>query len=63
MNPLKLAILAAEIKQYELARLAQMTETRLSRLATGRAIPTDEERRRLSEALGVPEARLVSSAA
>lgn len=63
MNPLKLAILAAGIKQYELARRARITETRLSRLATGRALPTGEERRRLADALGVPEAGLPAASA
>jgi transcriptional regulator with XRE-family HTH domain len=62
MTPLKLAILAARIRQYEVAQRAQITETRLSRLATGRALPTDAERKRLAEVVGVPEARLFGEA-
>jgi transcriptional regulator with XRE-family HTH domain len=62
MNNLKFAILAARLRQYEIAQRAKMTETRLSRLATGRASPTDDERRRLAAVLGVPERRLFAPA-
>ena len=63
MNSLKLAILTVRVRQYELAQRAQLTETRLSRLVTGRAHPTDEEIGRLAAALGVPEASLCADGA
>ena len=58
MKPsLKLALVKDGRRQYEIARQARMTETRLSRLACGRAEPTEQEKLRLAEALGldVPE--------
>lgn len=55
---LKAAILALGRPQYELAKYFDGGETRLSRIVRGRAEPTDEDMRRLSELLGVPLAEL-----
>lgn len=49
---LKKAIIDAAIPQYEVARRTKISETRLSRLVTGRASPTDEERTALATVLG-----------
>jgi transcriptional regulator with XRE-family HTH domain len=62
-NRLKLAIISAHARQYEVAQRAQMTETRLSRLVTGREQATADERKRLADALGVPENVLFPTAA
>jgi transcriptional regulator with XRE-family HTH domain len=45
-------------RQYELAQRAGFTETRLSRIACGRAEPTKDECARLANALGVTEAEI-----
>ncbi len=62
VNPLKIAIIAAGRPQYELARVAGLSETRLSRLATGRVQPSADERRVLAEALGVAISQLFPEA-
>ncbi len=52
LTPLKLAVLAAGLPQYQIARRAKVVnETRLSRLANGRALPTPEERKALARVL------------
>lgn len=55
---LKIAILETGGRQYELAARAMLSETRLSRIACGRAAPSLEERRRIAGCLGVPESDL-----
>ncbi|MRG96522.1 helix-turn-helix domain-containing protein [Polyangium spumosum] len=50
---LKRVLVETGIPQYQVAQRAGLTETRLSRLATGRATPTEDELQRLAEALGV----------
>lgn len=52
-NALKRALIDAGIPQYRVAQRAGLTETRLSRLATGRATPTEDELQRLADVLGV----------
>lgn len=44
--------------QYEVAREAELTETRLSRLVQGRAEPTAKEKRSLARVLRVQENKL-----
>lgn len=60
---LKMQLLGRAEPQYAVAAQVGMSETRLSRIVQGRVEPTPEERKRLSEALGVPEAELFPSAA
>lgn len=60
---LKMKLLERPEPQYELAARAGMSETRLSRIIRGRIQPTAEERKKLAEVLGVPEAELFPSAA
>lgn len=55
LSALKHAILHSGRRQYDLAAAARISETRLSRLVTGRLEATAEERRRLSLALGESE--------
>lgn len=55
---LKIALFQCGRTQYEIAADADISETRLSRLACGRTVPTAEERVALSRVLGVPEAAL-----
>ena len=57
---LKKAIIDAAIPQYEIARQTNISETRLSRLVTGRAIPTDEEKTALARTLGAASNDLFS---
>lgn len=49
---LKIAIMRAATSQYELAATVGISETRLSRICRGRAVPTDDEQRRIAAALG-----------
>ena len=54
-NMLKVAIIEAATPQYEIARKSKiLSETRLSRLATGRAVATPAEQEALSKVLGKP---------
>ena len=58
-NALKVAIIEAGTPQYEIARKSKiLSETRLSRLATGRAIATPAEQKVLSKILGKPVSAL-----
>lgn len=63
LTTLKAAILASGSHQYQLAKRTGITETRLSRLVTGRDAPTADERRALADALGVAEEDLFSGRA
>ncbi|MBX3203600.1 MAG: helix-turn-helix transcriptional regulator [Labilithrix sp.] len=63
MNPtrrtrLKHALIECAIPQYEIAQEVGMSETRLSRIASGRLPPTTEERARLAAFLELPETAL-----
>jgi len=58
MNGIKLALMEAGKPQYVVARQAGIDETRLSRLATGRAKPTKDELKTLAATLGVPPSKL-----
>jgi transcriptional regulator with XRE-family HTH domain len=51
---LKVALLRSGRTQYAVAAAAGMSETRLSRIVVGRAPGTEEERRAIALALGVP---------
>jgi transcriptional regulator with XRE-family HTH domain len=57
-NRLKDAIFRSGRFQYAIAQEAGLTETRLSRLIQGRALPTPLERRRIATVLRCPEAEL-----
>ena len=50
---LKLAIVAAGVKQIDLADATEMSESRLSRLARGRVMLREHELRKIAKALGV----------
>lgn len=63
MTALKYYILGSRIPQYELAQRVGITETRLSRLATGRATPNSTERTSLARALNVDPDRLFPQSA
>jgi transcriptional regulator with XRE-family HTH domain len=52
---LRLALIRSRRRQYEVAHDAGISESRLSKLAYGRAIPTDAERVSLATALQCPE--------
>lgn len=52
---LKRHLIEKSERQYELAQRTGLTETRLSRIACGRAEPTKDERAKLAGALGVAE--------
>ena len=43
-----------KMTQLELAEMAGTTDLRISKFEVGRACPTPEERRRISEVLNVP---------
>jgi transcriptional regulator with XRE-family HTH domain len=58
MNGIKLALMEASKPQYVVARETGIDETRLSRLATGRAKPTKDELKTLAAMLGVPLSKL-----
>ena len=52
---LKVALLRAGLPQFRVARELGMSETRLSRIVQGRALPSAEEAQRLRELLKCPE--------
>lgn len=55
---LKMAIMRSGARQYLVARRARMSETRLSRIVVNRVTPTEDERRRIADALEVSEKEL-----
>lgn len=57
---LKLALLECGVPQYVIAQRMGVSETRLSRIIRGRAQATREERKSLSELLGVAEEDIAS---
>ena len=57
-SKLAIALFIANAPQYEIADAAGMSETRLSRIALGRIVPTAEERRQIARALKKAEAEL-----
>lgn len=63
LKTLKMELLGRREPQYALAARAGMSETRLSRIVQGRLQPTQAERERLADALGVAEAELFPNAA
>lgn len=54
VTPLKLILLQRGMHQYALAAQLGISETRMSRLASGRATPNDAEAAALANALGIP---------
>ena len=58
VTKLKVAVVASGEPQYELAQRAGLSETVVSRIVRGRRIASPEERKRLADALGVPERQL-----
>ena len=50
---LKVALLLADCPAYAIAQAAGLSETRLSRIVTGRIDPTREERAKIADALGI----------
>ena len=58
---LKVAILASGEAQWEIARRAAIAETKLSKVIRGRVELSEDERRRLSDVLGIPAADLFGS--
>jgi transcriptional regulator with XRE-family HTH domain len=59
---LKLVIIRSGRPQFEIAAIAGMSESRLSRIVTGRVEPTAEERAKLASALSVSEDEIFASA-
>jgi transcriptional regulator with XRE-family HTH domain len=59
---LKLAIIAKGRKQYELAAEMGMSETRLSRIVSGRLAPSADEQHKLARLLDVPVEALFTTA-
>jgi transcriptional regulator with XRE-family HTH domain len=55
---LKLCLSRTGRRQYQIAREIGLTENELSRIVRGRRSATADERRRLSQALGVAEPEL-----
>lgn len=51
---LKLAIVASETRQRDIARSARIHETRLSHIVRGRLVATDRERKSLARVLRLP---------
>lgn len=51
MNKLKETIQKSGMKQFIIARLAGVSEGRMTRIITGRCMPTDVEMRALAETL------------
>lgn len=58
MTPIKKALLEANRPQYVVSQETGIHETRISRLATGRATATESELESLSTVLGVPKHQL-----
>ncbi len=58
---LKVLIAHSGKRQYEVARLAGLNETELSRIIRERRAPTPEERQRLAAVLAVAEPDLFES--
>jgi transcriptional regulator with XRE-family HTH domain len=58
-TPLKRALVESGEPQYRIAARSGMTETRLSRLATGRASATLDERKRLAKTLNTTPEKLL----
>ena len=56
MKPIKKARLLQGLSQAKLARRIRVTQPMISDFERGRLAPGPELRRRLSEALGIPEA-------
>ena len=59
---LKLALIVNEEPQYKVAQRGGLSESRFSRIVTGRSEPSPEERRNVSRALGVRESDLFEGA-
>ena len=57
-SKLKLEIALSGKRQYEIARMAGMNETELSRIIRGHRAPTAAERQRLAAILSVAEPEL-----
>jgi transcriptional regulator with XRE-family HTH domain len=57
---LKLKILERFKYQADFAQLVKLHEGRLSRIVNGRVVPTEQERQRIAEVLGIPETELFS---
>jgi|TARA_Y100000310_G_scaffold193888_1_gene193837 transcriptional regulator with XRE-family HTH domain len=55
---LKLALVDAPEPMYRIALRTNINETRLSRLSTGLFSPTENEKQKLSEILGIPSDEL-----
>jgi transcriptional regulator with XRE-family HTH domain len=55
---LKLCLVRTGRRQYQIAREVGLTENELSRIVRGRRSATADERRRLSQILGVAEPEL-----
>ncbi len=53
--PLKIALVRTGKRQFELADALGLSELRLSQILHGRTTPTEAERARMAEVLGVSE--------
>lgn len=55
-HPFHLKKLLVERREhaYEVAQRAGISETRMSRITTGRALPTDDEKRAIAMAMSLP---------
>jgi len=56
---LKMALISSKLPAYRVAADCGISESRLSRIATGRLEPTPEELERLARVLGVPASQLM----
>lgn len=55
---LKTSIIMAGLSQYKVGEISRIHETRISQIIHGRAKPSDDEKKRISIALGVDVAEL-----
>ena len=58
MNELKRIRIDRELSQVELSRMSKVHPSRISVIESGSGVPTENEVRRISEALGVVPAEL-----
>jgi transcriptional regulator with XRE-family HTH domain len=59
---LKIAIIRAGLKQYEVADMAGIRNPLLSDIITGRIVPSDDEKKSIAKALKKPVADLFPEA-
>lgn len=55
---LKIALLKQDITQRQLSKKSGIDEPTISRIATGRMVPDQQERQKIAEIVGLPEQEL-----